>query len=143
MGKPVKIIDMVHDLIRLAGREVDSVAIRYIGLRPGEKLHEKLFYNSEQVEQTDVDKIFRVIDSRAPANIEDRIGKLLRLAYGEHDDELKSLLFASVASSLPIAERVGTGAAAGGRHVVRADPPTPRQAPPASGELGPPVDATS
>ena len=51
MGEPVKIIDMVHDLIRLAGRDVESVPIRFTGLRPGEKLHEKLFYETENVER--------------------------------------------------------------------------------------------
>ena len=58
MGEPVKIIDMVHDLIRLAGREVESVPIRFTGLRAGEKLHERLFYETENVATTDVDKIY-------------------------------------------------------------------------------------
>ena len=65
MGEPVKIIDMVHDLIRLAGRDVESVPIRFTGLRPGEKLHERLFYETENVALTDVDKIFRVVDARS------------------------------------------------------------------------------
>ncbi len=66
MGKPVKILDMVRDLIRLAGRDEGSVPIRFTGLRPGEKLHERLFYDTEDVTTTDVDQIFRVADSPRP-----------------------------------------------------------------------------
>jgi FlaA1/EpsC-like NDP-sugar epimerase len=146
MGKPVKIIDMVQDLIRLAGREMESVPIRFIGLRPGEKLHEKLFYSTEQVEQTDVDKILRVKDSRSPVDIEDRADELLRLAYGDHDDELRELLFASVASVAsvaPIAEPADTQAAAADVTVAFAEPAAPDATSPAGGELGRPVDATS
>ena len=97
MGKPVKIVDMVHDLIRLSGRDAASVPIRFTGPRPGEKLHEKLFYDTEHVDTTDVDKIFRVVESRPPVDIEERAQRLLQLAYGDRDAELRELLFASVA----------------------------------------------
>jgi Predicted nucleoside-diphosphate sugar epimerases len=112
MGEPVKIVDMVRDLIRLAGREVDSVPIRFIGLRPGEKLHERLFYETEKVEQTDVDKIFRVMDSRPPEDIEQRAHKLLQLAFGDRDGELKTLLFDSVASATPANDEADAASAA-------------------------------
>ena len=102
MGEPVKIIDMVHDLIRLAGRDVESVPIRFTGLRPGEKLHERLFYETENVALTDVDKIFRVVDVRSPDDIEARARRLLALAYGDRDEELRTALFDSVASKAPI-----------------------------------------
>jgi FlaA1/EpsC-like NDP-sugar epimerase len=98
MGEPVKIIDMARDLIRLAGREVDSVPIRFTGLRPGEKLHERLFYETENVERTHVDKILRVIESKAPDGIEERARRLLQLAYGDRDEELRRMLFDSVAT---------------------------------------------
>ena len=101
MGEPVKIIDMVHDLIRLAGRDVESVPIRFTGLRPGEKLHERLFYQTENVALTDVDKIFRVADALPPADIEDRARRLLAMAYGDRDDELRAALFDAMASIAP------------------------------------------
>jgi len=48
MGEPVKIVDLARQMIRLAGLRPDrDVAISYIGLRPGEKLHEALFHAAE------------------------------------------------------------------------------------------------
>jgi FlaA1/EpsC-like NDP-sugar epimerase len=48
MGKPVKIVDLARQMIRLAGlRPDDDVEIRFTGLRPGEKLFEELFHGKE------------------------------------------------------------------------------------------------
>ncbi|HET6195204.1 MAG TPA: nucleoside-diphosphate sugar epimerase/dehydratase, partial [Acetobacteraceae bacterium] len=48
MGKPVKIVDLARQMIRLAGLTPDrDVEIRFTGLRPGEKLYEELFHGKE------------------------------------------------------------------------------------------------
>ena len=48
MGKPVKIVDLARQIIRLAGLQPDAdVEIRFTGLRPGEKLYEELFHGKE------------------------------------------------------------------------------------------------
>jgi FlaA1/EpsC-like NDP-sugar epimerase len=96
MGEPVKIVDMARDLIRLSGRAPDSVPIRFTGFRPGEKLTETLFYKTETVEETDVTKILRVLDTPPPFDICSRAKQLLSIALGETDEELRAALFAAV-----------------------------------------------
>jgi O-antigen biosynthesis protein WbqV len=54
MGEPIKIVDLAHQMILLAGlRPGSDIAIDYIGLRPGEKLHEELFHPSEPLMPTE------------------------------------------------------------------------------------------
>ena len=58
MGQPIKIAKMASDLIRLAGREPDiEIKIKYIGLRPGEKLYEELITEGEGIVPTHHEKI--------------------------------------------------------------------------------------
>ena len=61
MGEPVKIVDLAKDMIRLMGLKVgDDIDIAYIGLRPGEKIHEELVSHSEEIEKTPHEKIMLV-----------------------------------------------------------------------------------
>jgi FlaA1/EpsC-like NDP-sugar epimerase len=58
MGEPVKIAYLAEQMIRLSGRVPgEDIAIEYIGLRPGEKLYEELFYESEDLSETAHPKI--------------------------------------------------------------------------------------
>ena len=59
MGQPILILDLVRTLIQLSGKNENDVAIRFTGLRDGEKLSEELFYENEDVGLTSFPKIKR------------------------------------------------------------------------------------
>ena len=64
MGQPVNIADMARDLIRLHGLEPErDIPVRFVGLRPGEKLYEELITEGEGIMPTSHEKI-RVIRGR-------------------------------------------------------------------------------
>jgi FlaA1/EpsC-like NDP-sugar epimerase len=69
MGEPVKIADLARDMIRLSGLEPDvDVEIKYVGLRPGEKLYEELITAGEGIVPTPHEKIMvlRAMACHAP-----------------------------------------------------------------------------
>lgn len=68
MGKPVKILDLAHRMIRLSGLDFKSeqnpdgdIEIKITGLRPGEKLYEELLIG-EQVEGTEHPRIMKATE---------------------------------------------------------------------------------
>ncbi len=68
MGKPVRIVDLARDLIRLSGlTEGTDIDIVYTGLKGGEKMHEELFYSNEQAERSPHEKIFLCRNGHAAA----------------------------------------------------------------------------
>lgn len=62
MGEPVLIDDLANQMIRFYGKEPGrDIQIRYIGLRPGEKVHEKLNDDFEEPVPTDYPRINRLV----------------------------------------------------------------------------------
>jgi FlaA1/EpsC-like NDP-sugar epimerase len=65
MGEPVKIVDLAHNMIRLAGFEPEKdIAVEFTQPRAGEKLHEELFAPLEEVQPTASKRISRAVRSR-------------------------------------------------------------------------------
>ncbi len=59
MGKPVKIIDLAKEVIELSGyRPGIDIKIKYVGIRPGEKLNEELLTKKERLNLTKNKRIF-------------------------------------------------------------------------------------
>jgi FlaA1/EpsC-like NDP-sugar epimerase len=75
MGKPVRIVDLVTNFANHL--RLEAVDIRYTGLRPGEKLHEALFSESEQCLPTEHPRIY----STRGAVFEDGFDDLLASLY--------------------------------------------------------------
>lgn len=88
MGKPVKILDLAENMIRLAGFEPGmDIEIIETGLRPGEKLYEELLVRTEELDKTDNKMIF--IERDAPITMEALNQKLriLRMAVEANNDD--------------------------------------------------------
>lgn len=88
MGKPVKILDLAENMIRLSGYEpYKDIDIIEIGLRPGEKLYEELLIRTEEMDKTSNSLIF--VERDKPLTM-DEIGEklaLLSAAIATDDDE--------------------------------------------------------
>jgi FlaA1/EpsC-like NDP-sugar epimerase len=80
MGDPIRIVDLVQDLIRLSGAE--DVPIIYTGIRPGEKLLEALWDEGATVDATRHPEIVSVSEGAivADADIRAALGELVAAA---------------------------------------------------------------
>ena len=83
MGEQVRIVDVAEQLIRLSGlRPGIDISIRFVGLRPGEKLEEELLTDSERTRLTEHRKIFRLeLDPVDPAAVAAHVEELERLTH--------------------------------------------------------------
>jgi FlaA1/EpsC-like NDP-sugar epimerase len=87
MGEPVRILDLACNMIRLSGKEpqlpsesdgaANAIPIKFIGARPGEKLHEELWGENESIGATEHPKILRL--SRPPVDADWLTAELLEL----------------------------------------------------------------
>jgi FlaA1/EpsC-like NDP-sugar epimerase len=77
MGQPVKILDLARQMIELSGRTQEQIKIEFVGSRAGEKMHEELWNDGEDIGETSHPKIMRA--TRAPIDgvwLEDELAEL-------------------------------------------------------------------
>jgi FlaA1/EpsC-like NDP-sugar epimerase len=108
MGEPVSILELARQMIRLSGKEPDrDIAIEFIGVRPGEKLHEELWGDGESVGASTHPKILAVTRPAIDAAwLEDELGELERLVAENETLEL----VAKLASMMKEPRRIGAAA---------------------------------
>ena len=95
MGDQIRVVDLARNLIRLSGfLPDDEIAIKVIGIRPGEKLSEELVGADEEAVPSGVDGILQVKPLRPSglALLLEHIGEVERLARdGDTSAVLKML----------------------------------------------------
>jgi FlaA1/EpsC-like NDP-sugar epimerase len=108
MGEPVKIVDLARNMIRLSGKEPDrDVEVRFVGVRPGEKLHEELWNEGEDVSATPHPKIQRATRAAIDASwLTDELTELERLVEDGETLELVSRLTAMMRAPRRVSVRV-------------------------------------
>jgi len=94
MGKPVKIMELAQNMIRLSGKEPGrEIEIAISGIRPGEKLHEELWGEHETVSGTEHPKIRKLTCPAIDAKwLESELAALSKLVdAGDADGVTKRL----------------------------------------------------
>lgn len=87
MGKPVRILELAENMIRLSGFEpYKDIDIIETGLRPGEKLYEELLVKTEELDKTENSMIFIERDEAISTEALNSKLELLRNALADEDD---------------------------------------------------------
>ncbi|MBD3345001.1 MAG: NAD-dependent epimerase/dehydratase family protein [Chitinivibrionales bacterium] len=103
MGNPVKIKDLAYKLIEFSGlRPQIDIPIKYIGLRPGEKLKEELLTEIEGTMSTEHKKIF-VIEKKSQFNAEimQKLENVKEQIYSFSNSQVRGLLKEIVPEYMP------------------------------------------
>ncbi len=109
MGEQIKVADLARNLIRLSGFEPgEDIEIEFIGLRPGEKMHEEMLHDTEQDKATRYDKIYVASPKDFdPLKLRRDVKELYRLATLVDDDAIIVKMKEMVSTYTP--NRVDTG----------------------------------
>jgi FlaA1/EpsC-like NDP-sugar epimerase len=102
MGDRIRIEDLAYKMIRLRGlRPNVDIPLEYIGLRPGEKLHEELIYGHELRHETAHPRVFQIESQTTPPLLWARLERLIReFATGLVDRQAFTAQLVDIASDL-------------------------------------------
>jgi FlaA1/EpsC-like NDP-sugar epimerase len=102
MGRPVKIVDLATKMIEVMGAR--GVNLKYVGLRPGEKLHETLSEESEDRAATDHPMVYRLVPKNpAPSDLLGVAEEMSFFALSGDDEKTLKLLRQAV-PNYPVVE---------------------------------------
>ena len=100
MGEPIRIAELARDLIALSGHKAGDVRIEFTGLRPGEKLHESLIADDEEVVASNHEHILCTRPKLPPrARIDAALDTLTQLAAAGDDDAIRAELARAIADA--------------------------------------------
>ncbi len=127
MGNPVRIADLAHHLITMAGFVPNlEIPIVYTGLRPGEKLHEELMTEEEEQTHQARNRILVAESPAPPADLREKLVELRKLAdAGEPQALLRAMRDLVPTFRTPVIRCVhdhGPRRAAGGAEAGRVRP---------------------
>lgn len=111
MGEALPVVELARNVIRLAGlRPHEDVPIVFTGLRPGEKVHERLVAEDEWPE-TDVETgvTAAMSEPRGLAELYEIIERLTQLAHAGADDAVRAELFAAIAPAAQAEDLAAAG----------------------------------
>jgi FlaA1/EpsC-like NDP-sugar epimerase len=93
MGDPVKITTLARRLIEMSGlRPGQDIEIRFVGTRPGEKLHEQLWSDSASVNPTSFPSVWRVDPSPPPPDFRKLLATLEAAALTRNDERARDVM---------------------------------------------------
>jgi O-antigen biosynthesis protein WbqV len=98
MGRPIRIVDLARQMIRLSGKQPDvDIKIEFIGLRPGEKLHEELVHEHENHTSLSASGAFAISPRTTDlAILRRQINELARAVAVHDEDKVLRLIRAAV-----------------------------------------------
>jgi FlaA1/EpsC-like NDP-sugar epimerase len=109
MGEPVRIVDLATKMTRLRGLRVDrDIAIRYTGLRPGERLHEMLTSPNETLVASRYEKILHLVDEHQTPSLDSlrqRLAALEERLELTDGARVREELFALADARVPVKQR--------------------------------------
>lgn len=110
MGDALPVVELARDVIRLSGQRPDvDMKVTFVGLRPGEKLHERLVGDDERQAASGAAGVIAAVSAeRGLAEVREIIDRLAALAREGADRAVVAELFAALDMAEPAARAVAS-----------------------------------